>query len=94
MMYEKVARVLMLRDPECDSQGEDWQSEKCDVSMMEGVKVALALNKLDQAIKWVTTYGESIFICKTQLIVTVIFSSPTMVRGIIIATLITQGSCR
>ncbi|EIW85641.1 Mak10-domain-containing protein [Coniophora puteana RWD-64-598 SS2] len=38
---------------------EDWQSEKCDVSMKEGYPVRHILNLLDAGIYWVETYQTS-----------------------------------
>jgi hypothetical protein len=38
---------------EINSQCEDWQSEKCEVSLLEGVPVKHVLSKLEEACVWV-----------------------------------------
>ncbi|KJA19072.1 hypothetical protein HYPSUDRAFT_144144 [Hypholoma sublateritium FD-334 SS-4] len=34
---------------------EDWQSDKCDVLLLEGMPVLYALSQLDEAIEWIST---------------------------------------
>ncbi|KAH8794611.1 Mak10 subunit, NatC N-terminal acetyltransferase-domain-containing protein [Flagelloscypha sp. PMI_526] len=34
---------------------EDWQSDKCEVSLLEGTPVAFVISRLDEAITWVAT---------------------------------------
>lgn len=31
---------------------EDWQGDKCDVTLLEGVPVAVVVGKLDEALAW------------------------------------------
>ena len=35
-------------------QAEDWQAEKCEVSLLEGLTVAYILSKLGDAITWLS----------------------------------------
>ena len=37
-----------------DMQAEDWQSEKCDVSLLEGVPVKHILVQLEDAAHWLS----------------------------------------
>ena len=36
---------------------EDWQSEKCEVTLLEGVPVDMVLRKLDEAYAWLRESG-------------------------------------
>ncbi|TFK32597.1 Mak10 subunit, NatC N-terminal acetyltransferase-domain-containing protein [Crucibulum laeve] len=37
---------------------EDWQSDKCDVSLLEGVPVKFVVAKLDEAVNWLCNSGK------------------------------------
>lgn len=36
----------------CHFEAEDWQSEKCEISLLEGVDVIHILQQLDDALEW------------------------------------------
>jgi len=42
-------------------QTEDWQSDKCEVSLLEGVPVSFVVKKLDEAVNWLSQTSQGLF---------------------------------
>jgi hypothetical protein len=55
----EVSTAMLGRSPADNRiQGEDWQAEKCEVSLLEGVPYGTAVRMLDDAITWINASDE------------------------------------
>jgi hypothetical protein len=50
-------------------QTEDWQSEKCDVSLLEGVPTSHVLSKLEEAGHWLLNTTKCIVLLASLMMV-------------------------